>query len=131
MQVLQQKCIVVYGQGDQVRLLNKFCACSMDSRELLLYQRSLDDQKLGSLFWFLSIENVHIQSSERSKTYKCYRSRKCIRWHIPVHAIFAVFMYFSFLFYVGHLSLLGLQRPEDRATLLLSACSCPITWRHL
>jgi hypothetical protein len=27
-------------------------------------------------------------------TYKRCRSRKCIRWHIPVHAIFAVFIYF-------------------------------------
>ena len=39
-------------------------------------------------------------------------------------------IYFSYLFYLGHLSLLGLQRPEDRATLLLSAHSSPITRRH-
>ena len=30
-------------------------------------------------------------------TYKRYRSRKCIRWHIPVHAIFAVFYLFFLL----------------------------------
>ena len=32
LQALQRKCIAVYGQVDQVRLL-KFCACSMDSRK--------------------------------------------------------------------------------------------------
>ena len=32
--------------------------------------------------------------------------------------------------YLGHTSLLGLQRPEDRATLLLSSRSSPITWSH-
>ena len=26
-------------------------------------------------------------------TYNAYRSRKCIRGHIPVHAIFAIFIY--------------------------------------
>ena len=34
---------------------------------------------------------------------------------------------FSYLSYLGHASLLGLQRPEDRAPLLLSSCSSPIT----
>ena len=37
---------------------------------------------------------------------------------------------FSYLFYLGHPSLLGLQRPEDRATLLPSARSSPIAWRR-
>ena len=30
-------------------------------------------------------------------TYKRCRSRKCIRWHIPVHAIFAIFYLFFLL----------------------------------
>ena len=49
--------------------------------------------------------------SQRSN---CCRSRKCIRWHIPVHAIFAIFIYFSYLFYLGHLSLLRLQTKTRR-----------------
>ena len=36
---------------------------------------------------------------------------------------------FSYLSYLGHPSFLGLQRPEDRATLLLSSCSSLITRR--
>ena len=44
----------------------------------------------------------------------CCRSTKYIRWHIPVHAIFAIFYPFSYLFYLGHLSLLGLQTKTRR-----------------
>ena len=44
---------------------------------------------------------------------------------------FLPFIYFSYLLYLGHLSLLGLQtKPEDRATLVRSARSSPITWGH-
>ena len=39
------------------------------------------------------------------------------------------FICFSYLTYLGHASLLG-QRPEDRATLVLSSRLSPITWRH-
>ena len=55
--------------------------------------------------------------------YKRCRSRKCIRWHIPVHAIFAVFIYFSCLFYLGHLSLLGHQTKTRRQSNSSTFCS--------
>ena len=59
--------------------------------------------------------------SQRSN---CCRSRKCIRWHIPMHAIFAVFfIYFSYLFYLGHLSLLGLQTKTRRQSNSSTFCS--------
>ena len=41
------------------------------------------------------------------------------------------FCIFSYLSYLEHPSLLGLQRPEERATFLLSSYSSPITQRHL
>ena len=63
----------------------------------------------------------------RSKTYlklplsqwsNCCRSRKCIRGHIPMHEFFfAVFIYFSYLFYLGRPSLLGLQTKTRRKQL--------------
>ena len=71
-------------------------------------------------------------------TYKCCRSRKCILWHIPVHAIFAVF-YLFFLLVLCRPSFTSRtpnkdQKTEelfyDRGTLLLSARSSPITRRH-
>ena len=66
----------------------------------------------------------HTQSiSQPSKTYKCCRSRKCIRWHIPVHAIFAGFIYFSYLVYLGHLSLLGHQTKTRRQSNSSTFCS--------
>ena len=34
---------------------------------------------------------IYPRSSRLSQRSNCCRSRKCIRWHIPVHAIFAVF----------------------------------------
>ena len=56
LQALQQKCIAVYGQVDQVCLL-KIIVNSVHAvwivvnhQELpFMYQRSLDDRKLGSL----------------------------------------------------------------------------------
>ena len=64
-------------------------------------------------------------------TYKPCRYRKCIRVHIPMHAIFAIFIFFSYQSYLGHTSLLGLQtKPEDRATLSRSSRSSPTTRRH-
>ena len=64
-------------------------------------------------------------------TYKPCRSRKYIWGHVPMHAIFAVFISFSYLFCLGHLSLSGPQtKTEDRETLLLSSGSSPIAWRR-
>ena len=64
--------------------------------------------------------------SQRSN---CCRSRKCIRWHIPVHAIFAVFYLF---FLLGHLSLLGLQtktrRQRNSSTFCSFKCHNPETF---
>ena len=37
---------------------------------------------------------VSVVTPAVQNTYKRCRSRKCIRWHIPVHAIFAVFYVF-------------------------------------
>ena len=60
-------------------------------------------------------------------TYKHCRSRKCIRWHIPVHAIFAVFNLFlpvlsrSVIFYC-HLLLLELQTKIRRQTNSFTFC---------
>ena len=50
-------------------------------------------------------------------TYKCCRSRKYIRWHIPMHAIF------SYLSYLGHPSLLGLQTKTKRQSNSSTFCS--------
>ena len=58
--------------------------------------------------------------SQRSN---CCRSRKCIRWHIPVHAILPFFIYFSYLFYLGHLSLLGHQTKTRRQSNSSTFCS--------
>ena len=59
--------------------------------------------------------------SQRSN---CCRSRKCIRWLIPVHAIFGVFfIYFSYLFYLGHLSLLGHHTKTRRQSNSSTFCS--------
>ena len=58
-----------------------------------------------------------------SKWSNCCRSRKCIRWHIPVHAILPFFIYFSYLFYLGHLSLLGLQTKTRRQRNSSTFCS--------
>ena len=55
------------------------------------------------------------------------RSRKCIRCHIPMHEFFAVFIYILIPVLSRSSSILGLQRPEDRATLLFSSRSSPIT----
>ena len=47
----------------------------------MLYQRSLDDRKLGSLlFWFIHIENVHIQLNELSCNYQYCKHWN--NWHI-------------------------------------------------
>ena len=62
---------------------------------------------------------------DRFRPHTAVKSRKCIRWHIPVHAIFAVFffIYFSYRFYLGHLSLLGLQTKTRRQRNSSTFCS--------
>ena len=50
--------------------------------------------------------------SQRSN---CCRSRKCIRWHIPVHAIFAVF-YLFFLFVLSRPSFTSRTPNKDQKT---------------
>ena len=65
-------------------------------------------------------------------TYKPFRSRKCIWGHVPMHEIFAAFIYF-FIPVLSRSSFTSStpdKKPEDRATLLLSSCSSPITRRH-
>ena len=71
----------------------------------------------------LRLENLSVVKPAVQNTYKRCRSRKCIRWHIPVHAIFAFFIYFSYLFYLGHLSLLGLQTKTRRQRNYSTFCS--------
>ena len=62
----------------------------------------------------------------------CCRSRMCIRWYIPMPAIFALF----YLFFIPVLSTCRSyftsrtpDRPED-TTLLLFSCSSPMARRH-
>ena len=60
----------------------------------------------------------------------CCKSRKCIWGHIPMHEIFSIYIYFfipvlsrpSFTFRTPD------EDQKDRATLLLSSRSNPITW---
>ena len=54
-------------------------------------------------------ENYTVVKPVVQNTYKRCRSWKCIQGHVPMHAIFAVFIYFSCLSYLGHTSLLRLQ----------------------
>ena len=58
--------------------------------------------------------NLPVVKPAVQNTYKHYRSRKCIRWHIPVHA---------YLFYLGHLSLLGLHSKTRRQSNSSIFCS--------
>ena len=42
----------------------------------------------------LSTELLAVVKPVVQNMYKCWRSRKCIQGHIPMHVIFAVFIYF-------------------------------------
>ena len=53
-----------------------------------------------------------IQESAVKQAVQNIQPRKYIRWHIPEHANFAVFIYFSYLCYLGHPSLLRLQTDQ-------------------
>ena len=44
----------------------------------------------------------------------CCSSKKCTQGQISMHEIFAVFIYLSYLFYLGHPSLLGFQAKTKR-----------------
>ena len=90
-------------------------ACLSDSNSLSSFTRFLAHQRL------YVCSTVHKPAVQN--IYKRCRSRKCIRWHIPVHAIFAVFIYFSCLFYLGHLSLLGHQTKTRRQSNSSTFCS--------
>ena len=59
--------------------------------------------------------------------YKCCRSRKCIRWHIPMHAIFAVF----YLFFLPVLSRPSLtSRTLNKDQKIEQLFYCPVVQAH-
>ena len=69
----------------------------MPPHQLREIEQSTREQSRSSL-WY-SVRRYRITAVVKpavQNTYKRCRSRKCIRWHIPVHAIFAVF-YLIFL----------------------------------
>ena len=61
--------------------------------------------------------------------YRPCRSRKCIWGHIPMHAIFAVFIYF-FIPVLSRPSFTFRTPKTRRITLLLSSRPSPIAWRR-
>ena len=81
---------------------------------------------------WVGTETLTLSLQSLSQRSNCCRSRKCIRWHIPMHASFAFFIYFSYLFYLGHLSLLGLQikirRQSNSSTFCLFKSHNPETF---
>ena len=73
-----------------------------------------------------------VVKSAVQNTYKPCRSRKCIRWHIPVHAIFAVFHLLFLLLVLFRPSFTSRTPNKDqkRGTPPHSARLSPITRRH-
>ena len=63
---LRWNCIAIYGEVDQVCLNGNFCGCYCDSRKspwAFVYCTKVV-WMIRFLFWFIPIENVHIQLKE-------------------------------------------------------------------
>ena len=65
--------------------------CASATEAKLIEDRDIILSDLEHAGFVLNIAKSHQPFSQRSN---CCRSRKYIRWHIPVHAIFAVFYLF-------------------------------------
>ena len=103
----------------QFRILSR--ACVFISKKLKILYKNKQDQQINH--WLdgnscYASGPKHVQALQIQEV------------HPVAHSTACNFYLFSYLFYLGHLSLLGLQRPEDKATLLLSARSSSITRRH-